>query len=149
MSIASLGNASACQHMIDYVTDEIRRREENGDTVGIISLSPVSTRPEILHFGFNNTAGGKILHLDITKGTNVVEASSHAHYDDTKEVESAVASVLGFGEIFASGITAEKAVQIQKILADNGVDPDETATVAQAIGYVLGEEWESVLDRNR
>ena len=34
-------------------------------------------------------------------------------------------------------INKEKVLKAQQCLADNGIEPDETATVLQALGYIL------------
>ena len=141
--------AETCRDIAGFITDEILNYVENGWDYGQIGLSKITEGPDVLNFNICEAGGEKTLFLNLTKGSNVIHGKGRAACGDAGDIRRAVMSVLGFGEIFASGVTAEKAVQIQKVLADNGVDPDETATVAQAIGYVLGEEWESVLDWNR
>lgn len=53
------------------------------------------------------------------------------------------------GDSFPSGFSKEKAKGLQNLLADNGIDDDETATVAQAIGYLFDENWTDILDWDR
>lgn len=44
-------------------------------------------------------------------------------------------------------ITDEMVKKAQQVLVDNGIDTDETATVIQAIGYVLlNTELENLID---
>lgn len=46
-------------------------------------------------------------------------------------------------------ITEERARAAQRVLMDNGIDPDETGIVLQALGAVIfEEELESVIDWN-
>lgn len=141
-----LDEITTCQRMINYVTGEIEKQTAKGNTGGTINLSLDLTRPEKLHFYIIKAGKGKVIYLNLTKGSCVVHASSRADYENPEEVEEAIESVLGYSRAFVSGITRTKARKIQEILRDNGIDSDETATVAQAIGYVLGEEWETLLD---
>lgn len=44
---------------------------------------------------------------------------------------------VGYAFVDAVIVTPEKLAAAEKVLADNGIDPDETETVLQALGYVL------------
>ena len=44
-------------------------------------------------------------------------------------------------------VTKEQVIKAQKCLADNGIDQEETATVLQALGYILlDKELEDLLE---
>ncbi len=46
-----------------------------------------------------------------------------------------------------SNITKEKALAAQRVLMDNGIEPDETSVVLEALGTVLmDEDWENVIE---
>ena len=134
------------QRMIDYVLGEIRMAEKKGDTSGNIKLSLDLTRPEGLNFSLGNTPAGRIIHFNLFSG-NLLKAHASADMSSEEDLEAAIASVLGYD--LKSGANRQKALKIQKILEDNGIDPSESAAVAQAIGYVFDEEWGTLLDWER
>lgn len=152
-------NGTPYQLMIDYVTEEIRKREKSGCRSGVINLSPCLERPwsehreEALHFRISDRTEGipDLLYLDISWRGIMLGRKTMVFLDNAEKVEEQVAFTLGYGHHFSksdfsSDMTKSKAKILQRLLADNGVEAGRTSTVAQAIGYLFDQEWEDLIN---